>query len=290
MGEPLPLCYLNGTYMPWEAARISPFDRAFLYADAAYEVMPVYSGRPFRFGAHCDRLTRSLTEMRMADPHTRSEWRDIIGTLATRNGGGDQYVYWQVSRGVERGRNHAPLPNIPRTIFAFCAPFPAMPPKVIANGVACITAIDTRWSRCDIKSTALLANVLLRQLASDAEANEAILLCDGQLVEASSSAVHVVIDGELRTPPHSRHILPSITRGAVEELAERARIPHRNVPISENELRHADEIWLASATREAMPVTLLDGKAVGTGKPGNVWRRLHETFERYKQELAGEPW
>lgn len=290
MAEPLPLCYLNGAYLPWEEARISPFDRAFLYSDAVYEVMPVYAGRPFRFGAHCDRLTRSLNEIRMPDPHTRSEWREILGTLVTRNGGGNQYVYWQVTRGVERGRNHAPLPDIPRTVFAFCAPLPPISAAVRENGAACITAIDTRWKRCDIKSTSLLANVLLRQLASDADAIETILLEDGELLEASSSAVHVVIDGEVRTPPHSRRILPSITRGAIEELADRARIAHRSTPISEAELRNAEEIWLASATREAMPVSRLDGKPVGTGKPGAVWRKLHETFERYKQELAGEPW
>ena len=290
MGEPLPLCFLDGKYLPWESARISPFDRAFLYGDGVYEVMPVYSGRPFRFGAHCDRLTRSLTEIRMQDPHTRAQWREILGTLVTRNGGGDQYVYWQVSRGAERGRNHAPLPEIPRTVFAFCAPLPRAPAAIFEQGAACITAVDTRWSRCDIKSTSMLANVLLRQLSVDAGATETILLKDGELIEASSSAVHVVIAGEVRSPPHSRHILPSITRGAIEELAERARIPHRSVPVSESELRHADEVWIASATREVMPVTRLDGQPVGSGKVGAVWRRMHDAFERYKQELAGEPW
>jgi len=290
VAEPLPICYLNGKYLPFDEARVSPFDRGFLYGDGVYEVMPVYAGRPFRFGAHCDRLTRSLAEIRMEDPHTRSEWRDIINTLVTRNGAGDQYVYWQVTRGAERGRNHAPLPNVPRTVFAFGAPLPVTAPTVFENGLACITAIDTRWARCDIKSTSLLANVLLRQLSIDANASETILLRDGELMEASASAVHVVIDGELRTPPHSRRILPSTTRGAVEELATRARIPHRTVSISENELRHADEIWLAAATREAVPVTTLDGKAVGTGKPGPLWQRIREEFQRYKQELAPEPW
>ena len=290
MAEPLPICYLNGECLPFEEARISPFDRGFLYGDGVYEVMPVYNGRPFRFGAHCDRMARSLTEIRMEDPLRRDEWREMIHTLITRNGGGDQYVYWQVTRGAERGRNHAPLPNIPRTVFAFCAPLPVTSAAVLESGVACVTAIDTRWTRCDIKSTALLPNVLLRQLAVDADATETVLLREGELTEASASAVHVVIDGELRTPPHSRRILPSTTRGAIEELVTRARISHRTMAISESELRHADEIWLAAATREAVPVTLLDGKSVGTGKPGPVWRRLRDEFQRYKQELANEPW
>jgi D-alanine transaminase len=290
VAAPFPICYLNGKYLPIDEAKISPFDRGFLFGDGAYEVMPVYAGRPFRFGAHCDRMSRSLGEIRMDDPHPRSGWREIINMLITRNGGGDQYVYWQVSRGAEQGRNQAPLPNIPRTVFVFCAPLPAPATASLENGIACVTAIDTRWARCDIKSVNLLANVLLRQLATDANAAEAILLREGELTEASSAAVHVVIDGELRTPPHSRRILPGTTRGAIEELAIRARIPHRTVSISETELRNAEEIWISSAIREALPVTLLDGKPVGTGKPGPVWRRVREEFQRYKQELAHEPW
>src|SRR5438309_12128441 len=101
MADPLPISYLSGEFVPLKEARISPLDRGFLYSDGVYEVMPVYAGRPFRFGAHADRLTRSLREIRMADPHTRDEWRGILSTLVSRNGGGDQYVYWQVSRGAE---------------------------------------------------------------------------------------------------------------------------------------------------------------------------------------------
>src|SRR6266481_604398 len=152
MAEPLPLCYLNGAYLPLTEARISPLDRGFLYADAVYELMPVYGGRAFRFPAHGERLTRSLAGISMADPHTREEWRAILGTLIERNGGGDCYVYWQVT-GAD----------------------------ILERGVACVTAADSRWARCDIKSTALLANVLLRQLSVDAAAAETILLRDGEL-------------------------------------------------------------------------------------------------------------
>ncbi|MGH7058385.1 MAG: aminotransferase class IV, partial [Acetobacteraceae bacterium] len=151
MGDPFPICYLNGEYLPLEQARISPLDRGFLYGDGAYEVMPVYGGRPFRLEAHCARLTRSLGEIRMADPHTRAQWCGLFATLIARNGGGDQYIYWQVTRGAEHGRNHAPLPDIARTVFAFCAPLPIASPAVLERGVACVTAADTRWARCDIK-------------------------------------------------------------------------------------------------------------------------------------------
>jgi D-alanine transaminase len=290
VAEPFPTCYLNGAYLPLTEARISPMDRGFLYADGVYEVMPAYAGRPFRFEAHCARLTRSLGEIRMQDPHTREEWRGIIGGLIERNGRVDQYVYWQVTRGAEHGRNHAPLPDIPRTVFAFCSPLPVLTAATLQNGLKCVTATDTRWARCDIKSVALLANVLLRQLASDADAAETILLRDGETLEASAAAVHVVIGGELRSPPNSQKILPGTTRGVVEEMAARAGVPFRSIRVSESELRSADEICLSAATREIQPVTFLDGKPVGAGKPGPVWRRLFDELQRYKQELSSREW
>lgn len=290
MAEPLPLCYLNGTYLPLQDARISPLDRGFLYADGVYEVMPVYGGRPFRFAAHADRLARSLAALRMEDPHTRPEWRTILGTLVERNGGGDQYVYWQVTRGAQSGRTHAPLPDIPRTVFAFCAPLPPITPETLANGVACITADDTRWARCDVKSVALLANVLLRQQSIDAGAAETILLRDGELTEASASAVHVVVGRELLTPPNSRRILPGTTRSVVEEMAARAALPWRSAPVSAAQLRDADEVWISAATREVQAVTRLDGRPVGEGRPGPHWRAVYEELQRYKRELVGTPW
>jgi len=284
------VCYLNGEFLPLAEARISPLDRAFLYGDAVYEVMPVYSGRPFRFAAHAERLARSLAGISMEDPHSAEEWRALLGSLVERNGAGDCYLYWQVTRGTQSGRTHAPLPDIPRTVFAFCAPWPQPPVDLAEKGVRCVTAADTRWSRCDIKSTALLANVLLRQLSVESGAAETILLRDGELTEASAAAVHVVLGGAVLMPPNSRRILRGTTRGAVEEVAARAAIPCRVQPISESQLRAADEVWISSATREVQPVTLLDGHAVGSGRPGPMWRRVYEEFQRYKQELAGTPW
>lgn len=290
MAELLPVCYLNGDYLPLAQARISPLDRGFLYADGVYEVMPVYGGRPFRFAAHCERLTRSLAAIGMGNPHSPQEWHAILGALIERNGGTDCYLYWQVTRGAQNGRTHAPLPDIPRTVFAFCAPWPAAAAGIEENGVACITATDTRWARCDIKSVALLANVLLRQQSVDAGAAETILLRDGELTEASASAVHVVLGGTLVAPPNSQQILRGTTRGVVEELAARAALACRVAAVSEAQLRAADEIWLSAAVREVQPVTRLDGRAVGTGKPGPVWQRVYAELQRYKRELAGTPW
>ncbi len=290
MAEPLPVCHLDGAFLPLREARISPLDRGFLFADGVYEVMPVFAGRPFRFGPHFDRLTRSLRELRMRDPHDRDGWQGLVRELIARNGGGDQYVYLQVTRGAEFGRNHAPLPELAPTVFAFCAPLPRAPATQLEHGIACVTATDTRWSRCDIKSIALLANVLLRQLACDAGAQETILLRDGMLTDASASTVHVLRGDVLVTPPDSQWILPGTTRTVVEELATRIGLEWQSGPVTEAQLRGAEEIWLAAATREVSSVTRLDGQPVGTGRPGPAWRRIRAAFDAMKTELATQPW
>ena len=290
MGEPLPICHLNGDYLPLRDARISPLDRGFLYSDGCYEVTPVYGGRPFRFTQHHDRLTRSLAEIKLVDPLAREAWREVYRQLIARNQANDAYIYVQVTRGAEYGRNHAPLPDVPRTVFAFAAPWPEGRKGWRENGLPAVTAQDTRWARCDIKSVSLLANVLLRQLAVDHDATETLLLRDGMLTDASASSVHAVIGGELRTPPNSWKLLPGTTRGVIEEIAERAGVHWKSAPVSEAELRAAGEILLGAATREIQPVTTLDGKAVGNGKPGPVWRKLYDAYQAYKQSLAGTPW
>jgi D-alanine transaminase len=284
MAEPLPICHLNGDLVPLREARISPLDRGFLFGDGVYEVVPVYGGRALRLAAHLARLSRSLHELSIRDPHTTDEWRELLAQLIAANGGGDLYVYLQISRGAEYGRNHAPLPQLEPTVFAFCAPLPAPLPEVLERGVACITAADTRWARCDIKSVALLPNILLRQQAVEAGASEAILLRGGWLTEASASSVHVIWDGEIHTPPNGAQLLPGTTRGLLEELARASGIACQSVPVSETQLRAADEVWLSAATRGVVAVTSIDGKPVGSGKPGPLWRRMYGLIENIKRQ------
>jgi D-alanine transaminase len=279
MAEPLSLCHLNGTLLPLREARISPLDRSFLFGDGVYEVVAFHGGYASRLPANIARLKRSLAELRIRNPHDDARWSELVHELAAANGGGDLYVYLQVSRGAEYGRNHAPLPDVEPTVFAFCSPLPAPPADLAEQGLACITAADTRWARCDIKSVALLANVLLRQQAVEAGAAETILLRDGWLTDASASAVHIVVGGEIRTPPRSHQLLPGTTRSLMEEIASANGIPCRSVPVSEAALRGAEEIWLSAATRGVVPVTRLDGASVGNGRPGPVWRRMRELVE-----------
>ena len=181
---PLPICYLNGQFLPIVSARVSPLDRAFLFGDAVYEVVPVYAGRPFRFREHFDRLGRSLAAIRMTAPLSHQEWADVCHELIARNDGAerDLYLYVQVSRGAEFGRNHVWSDGLVPTLFAYVTPLEPLAAEVVASGVAAVTAQDIRWARRDIKATALLANLLLKKLSADKGAYETILL-EGQLRE-----------------------------------------------------------------------------------------------------------
>ncbi len=284
-----PLCYLNGEFLPLTEARVSPLDRAFLFGDAVYEVIPVYAGRPFRLREHLDRLERSLHGIRMEAPLTHAGWATLFARLVELNGGGDQVLYLQVSRGAEPARNHVWSAGLEPTVFAYVSPLEPVPEKMLVEGVAAVTATDTRWARRDIKSTALLANVLLKKLAADVGAFETVMLEDGMLTEGSSTTVHVLADGAIRTPPNGSHMLPGTTRDVVTELAARLELECLSVPVTDKCLRSADEIWLAFSTRGVLPVTTLDGNPVGDGRPGQGFRRMHGAFLNYIRELAGTP-
>ncbi|MEP6885799.1 MAG: D-amino acid aminotransferase [Gammaproteobacteria bacterium] len=286
---PLPICYLNGSYLPLAEARVSPLDRAFLFGDAVYEVLPLYSSRPFRLREHLDRLNRSLAGIRMPPPLLHADWADLCRQLVSRNSASDGYVYLQVTRGAEFGRNHAWPEGLKPTIFAYVSALEPVPPAFIDQGVTAVTAADTRWSRRDIKATALLANILLKKLSSDAGAFETIMLENGELTEGSSTTVHVIKDGVICTPPNGHHILPGTTRDVVGELAARLQLRSESRRITESELRAADEIWLAFATRGLLPVTKLDGAAIGSGRPGPMFKRMRAAFAEYTRELAGTP-
>jgi D-alanine transaminase len=294
VSAPLPICWLNGTFVPLEEARISPLDRGFLFADGAYEVVPVYGARPFRLREHLLRLDRSLDGIRMAPVMAHEAWAQLLLELIARNDAHDGMLYLQVTRGAEHGRNHAWPPGLTPTIFAYCTPLEPLPAAMLERGVAAITAEEIRWARRDIKSTALLGNILLKKLAADAGAFETIMIENGELTEGSSTTVHVVKDGIICAPPNSRRILPGTTRDVVTELAERLGLPTKSSRVSDAELRAADEIWLAFATRGLLPVTTLDGRPVGEGRPhagraGPLFVRMYQAFQDYITELAPAP-
>lgn len=285
MAKTLPTAYLNGEFLPLDETRISPLDRGFLFADGVYEVIPVYGGRLFRVGEHLARLEQSLNAVRIPNPYTPGRWQEMLTELVKRNGGGNQAVYLQVTRGAAPVRDHAFPQNVPPTVFAMTSELVPPAAHALENGVAVITLEDIRWARCDIKSIALLPNVLVKQQALDAGAVEAVFTRGGFVIEGAATTVFTVTDGVIHTPPKSYELLPGITRDVVLELAARNGIPCREERISLDNLFTADEVWIASSTREISAVTTLDGKPLGAGKPGPMWRKMHEYFQAFKAAL-----
>lgn len=278
------LCYLNGAYLPLEQARISPMDRGFLFGDGAYEVVPVYARRPFRLNAHLARLGRTLAAIGIADPHSRQGWRDIVTRLVAEHPLQDQAVYLQVSRGADKRRAHTFPDGAAPTVFGYSDALNGNTPEVLRDGVAVVSVSDFRWSRCDLKTTSLLANCLLRQHALEAGAAETILFRNGLLAEGASSNVFVVRDGVMLAPPRSHMMLSGITYEVVLELAARHGFEHQLREVREDEVRRADELWLTSSSKEVLPVTRLDGQPVGSGRPGPVHARMCACYQQLKRE------
>ncbi len=277
--------YLNGEFLAPEAARVSAFDRGFIFGDGVYEVIPVFGGRLFRLPQHLARLGSSLREIRLANPLTAGEWQKIFERLVEIQGGGDLSIYLEVTRGVAP-RDHAFPPKVAPTVFAYAAPLKYPPKEQVEQGISAITALDIRWLRCDIKAIALLPNALLRQQAIDAGTAEAILLRDGFMTEGAASNIFVIKNGCTVTPPKGPLILPGVTRDLVLELALAHGVPCAEAAVSEAELRNADEVWLTSSTKEVLAITRLDGKPVGNGKPGPLHARMLAFYKDYKRAFC----
>lgn len=278
------IAYLDGLYLPLNEARVPVLDRGYLFADGVYEVMPAYGGRLFALDLHLDRLDSSLAALFLPNPLSRSQWRELLGTLVERNGGGEQMLYLQVTRGVQPKRSFG-LPDQPKPcVLAFCQPLPPVTEAIRQSGVAAITHEDTRWLNCHIKSIALLGGVLLSHEATQAGCNETILLRDELLTEGASSNVFIVKQGHVITPPKSRLILAGITRDLLLASLRAADLPCEERPVKAVELRQADEIWITSSTREIYPVTRLDDRLIGNGKPGPIWARAFALFQACKAQ------
>jgi D-alanine transaminase len=279
------LCYLNGEFMPLNQAKVSVLDRGFIFGDGVYEVVPVYGRKLFRFEEHLDRLDRSLGKVRIENPHARNQWLALARKLIAAQAAEDLLVYLQITRGVA-WRDHVMPTDIEPTVFMMATPMKPPTAEQRHHGVACVTARDFRWERADIKSVSLLGNVLARQMSADHGAVETVMFRDGFLTEASASNVWVVHEGALLGPPKSEHVLEGIRYELLRELCEEEGIAYNLRPIPETEVLAADELMLSSATKEVLAVTTLDGDPVGhgalRGKPGPVYARLFEAYQRAK--------
>lgn len=281
------IVFLNGEFCPADQAKVSVFDRGFLLGDGVYEVIPAYAGNLFRINEHLERLQSSLDAIRLVNPMTHDQWEAMLNRLIQENFDPSLSLYLQVTRGVAV-RDHAFPKNTVPCVFAMATKIQPLPEEYYQQGVAAITVDDNRWQRCDIKAISLLANVLLRQQAVDQDVAESVLIRDGYLTEGSASNVFAVIDGEIRTPPKSQYILPGVTRDLILELATENGISNRVCAISRDDLFRASELWLSSSTKEILPITKLDNKTVGNGKPGPVWQSMSEIYRAYKNSLLAQ--
>jgi D-alanine transaminase len=275
------IVYLNGEFLPLEEARIPVLDRGFIFGDGVYEIIPVFARHLFRFPEHWERLEKSLNHIKLPNPLSKEQWIEILETVIARNESEDQAIYLQITRGPAKREHNFPA-NVNPTVFIMSEPLETKPPPTNAKAITCA---DTRWQQCDIKSIALLANVLLRQQAVEQGSVEAILIRDGYVMEGAASNVFIVTDGTAITPPKNQFILPGITRDLILEVMKAAQLPIREANIPEALLRNADEIWITSSTREIIPITMLDDKPVGTGEPGQLWSQVLQLYQAYKEQL-----
>jgi len=283
------LAYFNGGYLQEEEIRISPNDRGFLFADGIYDVIRVYHGRPYRLDDHLNRLSYGASQLRLA----QNDFSFLAGVtrrlLAENNLTGAATVYWQITRGAAAARKHAfPEPPPPPTIYGLARPLDeSLLRQQQEQGIAAITVSDNRWARCDIKTTALTANVMANQQAVENAADEAIFIRDGALLEGSHTNIMAVIDGELRTAPLSNYILPGVTRKAVLELCQDLAIPVREMPVFQNEISRLAELMVSSTSMEVTPVVTLDGQPLADGRPGPITRRLGQALREQITRLCG---
>jgi D-alanine transaminase len=281
-----PTVYLNGEFGPLSQAKISVLDRGFIFGDGIYEVVPVYHRKPFRMSQHLDRLDRSLAKLKITPPKTLAQWIELINQLIAQSSETTCMVYLQITRGVAK-RDHAfPVPEVSATVFGMVAPM--TPPSTAARdkGLRLISIPDMRWLHCDIKSVSLLGNCLAKQAAVDAGVDEVAQFRDGFLTEGASCNVWVVKNGKLLAAPKNNLVLEGIRYGLLEELCQAGKIPFELRPIAQAEVLAADELMISSATREVLPVIELDGKVVGTGKPGSVYQQLRAAYDAQIAALA----
>ena len=277
-----PLVYLNGELTPLSEAKVPVLDRGFIFGDGVYEVIPVYGRKMFRAKQHMARLFRSLAAIGIPNPHTEAEWMTLIDKVSGTHPADTQLIYMQVTRGVAK-RVHAFPADATPTVFIMTNAFSPPDADAVNDGVACVTMKDLRWLRCDIKSISLLGNVLAAQHAAENDALETIQFREGFLTEGASSNVWIASKGTLYAPPKDTLILEGIRYGLIEELCAASGIPFEARRISREEVLAADEVLLSSAGREVLAVTAIDGKPVGEGKPGPLFRRLYAAYQDAKR-------
>jgi len=284
------LCFLNGDYLALNEAKVSVLDRGFIFADGIYEVIPAFFGKPFRLEQHLKRLSKNLQAIKMENPYSMIEWHKIFSDLIAKNNFAktDCSLYLQVTRGVAK-RDHIFPDNPSQTVFVMLNPMPSPDLTKLEKGLRVITREDIRWQYCHIKSISLLGNIMLKQEASENNADETVLIRNGNITEGSSSNIFIVKNNTIITPEKNNYLLPGITRDLIVEIAKLKNLPLEERAFNEDELFNADEVWLSSSLKEVSPVCYVDNKPIANGKPGEHWRNMFNLFQEYKASLENNP-
>jgi len=282
----MPIAYLNGEYVDLGDARVSVEDRGFLFADGVYEVVRFYCGRAFRLAEHLRRLSHSAAGACLSLPDAVRDLPSIIERVLTDSSpSGNGEVYVQCTRGVAHPRSHPfPLDTRP-TLLVMPIPLHVPPERALSDGLSVTTTPDLRWGRCDIKSTMLLPNVIAKQQARERGAFEAVFVRGDIITEGASTNLFAVIEGCLTTHPADCAVLGGISRQVVLELAHDLGLQLREAPFTLEQLRSSQEVMLTSTTIEVLPVTQVDGQAIGNGLPGPTALRLYEAFQKLTAHL-----
>jgi D-alanine transaminase len=278
--------YLNGQWLPMEEATISTQDRGFLFGDGVYEVIPVYARQLFAFDEHLNRLNNSLKGTSLPNPLSDAQWKLLMNELIQKHPWEDQFIYLQVTRGVQMHRDHLPEDNLTPTLYAYTNPLKPVAQSILEQGIKVVTLTDIRWANCNLKAITLLPNIMMKLAAKQQQADDAILITpDGFVTEGTASNVFIIKNGALFTPPNSHQILPGVTRLVIERIANIHQIPIFEKMLTQADLDAADELWLSSSTKEALPITQLNGHPVGLGVVGELWKTMHQHYQTYKMDV-----
>lgn len=277
------IVYLNGRFMPLAEACISPLDRGFTFGDGVYEVMSVWQGQVFQVDDHIQRLNYGLQALGISEFLTQKRWHALLHELVQRNGGGNQTLYCQITRGPQATRDIRCPDNPTPTVFIFSNPQAKIDKPQVAQGLKAVAVTDIRWKRCDIKTTSRLAYVLMHQEATQAGCDEAIIIHNGVVLEGTTSNVFIIRHGVIMTPLKNQQILHGVTRDTILKLAEQHGLPYRQTKLSERDLTKADELWITSATRGVCPVVELNQTPVGPGTAGPLWYKMFDLYWEHRQ-------
>lgn len=275
------MVYLNNNFIEKNKAFVSVMDRGFLFGDGVYEVIPVYQGVIFRLPEHLKRLQYSLDAIKIPNPYSNNKWLEIFKQLLSYNQAPNQSLYLQITRGFGKERKHS-FDSLDPTVYIESNSLILKTKQMLKRGFGAITQTDIRWSRCDIKSTSLLANTLYSQNAKEKQVEEVILHRDNIVTEGATSNVFMIKNDALYTHPTGTHILSGITRDLILESAQTCDIQINELPFSTDELLSADEVWISSSTREIMPIILINEQAINQAKIGRHWERVYSCYQQLK--------